>query len=184
MNLCKNFIHKYTQMKTSILLLAITCLIVIPLNAQTKKELKKQKAAEEFAETRSLVESGSFHFDAIRALPSKGRTINLFSHTAFVEISNDSARANLPFFGTAHSGVAYSTESGGIEFHGTMEGVNLTVNEDKSKINLTFSVKSGRDQYNCHYTITGNGSSTLGITSNLRSQISYEGSISAIEKED
>jgi len=170
-------------MKTNILLLAITCLIATPIYAQSKKELKKQKAAEEFAITRSLVESGSFRFDAIRALPSKGRTIDLISHTAFVEIFNDSAQADLPFFGTAGS-VAYSPESGGIKFVGPMEGVNLSVNEKKSRINLTFSVKSGRDQYKCIYTIMGSGSATLGITSNLRSQISYDGRISAIKKED
>ena len=104
MNLCK--------MKTNILLLVIATLIVMPLHAQSRKELKKQKAAEEFAETRSLVESGSFRFDAIRALSSNGRIINLTSHTAFAEISNDSAQADLPFFGTSGS-MAYGSESGG-----------------------------------------------------------------------
>ena len=168
-------------MKTNILLLAIACLTVMPLHAQSKKELKKQKAAEEFAETRSLVESGSFHFDAIRALPSKGRTIDLSTHNAFAEISNDSARADLSYFGRAHGGVGYSPESGGIKFDGPMEGFKLDVKENKNKIILTFSVKGGRDQYKCIYTITWKHSTTLGITSNLREQISYDGRISAIE---
>ena len=171
-------------MKTNILLLAITCLMAMPLYAQSKKELKKQKAAEEFAKTRSLVESGSFHFVALRALPSRGRTIDLATHNAFAGISNDSASADLPYFGRAHGGVAYSPESGGIKFVGPMEGVNLSVNEKKSRINLKFSVKSARDQYKCIYTIMGSGSATLGITSNLRSQISYDGRISTIKKED
>ena len=166
------------------ILLIIACLIMMPLHAQSKKELKKQKAAEEFAETRKLVESGSFHFDALRALPSRGRTIDLATHNAFAEISNDSALADLPYFGRAHGGVAYSPESGGIKFQGPMEGVNLSVNEKKSRINLTFTVNGGRDQYKCIYTITGSGSSTLGITSNLREQISYDGRISAIKKDD
>ena len=170
-------------MKTNILLLAMACLAVMPLHAQSKKELKKQKAAEEFAETRSLVESGSFHFVAIRAHANKGRTIDLATHNASAEISNDSAWADLPYFGRAH-GVAYSAESGGIKFEGPMEGVKLDVKENKNKIILTFSVKSGRDNYNCYYTIASNGSGSLSITSNLRSQISYNGSISAINKED
>jgi len=167
-------------MKTNILILAIACLTVIPLHAQSKKELKKQKAAEEFAETRSLVESGSFHFVAIRAHANKGRTIDLATHNTFAEISNDSARADLPYFGRAH-GVAYSAESGGIKYDGPMEGVKLDVKENKNKIILTFSVKGGRDLYKCIYTITGKNSATLGITSNLREQISYDGRISAIE---
>ena len=171
-------------MKTSILVLVIACLIATPLHAQSKKELKKQKTAEEFAETWRLVESGSFRFDAIRAFPSRGRTIDLATHNASARISNDSAWADLPYFGRAHSGVAYSPESGGIKFGGPMEGVNLSVNEKKSRINLTFSIKGGRDQYKCIYTITGSGSSTLGITSNLRDQISYDGRISTIKKED
>jgi hypothetical protein len=169
-------------MKTNILLLVIATLIVMPLHAQSKKELKKQKAAEEFAETKSLVESGSFRFDAIRAFSSNGRTINLTSHTAIVEISNDSAQAELPFFGTAGS-MAYSAESGGIQYDGIMEGVKLIVNENKRRINLLFSVKDGRDMYKCIFTITGKSSSSLGITSNLRSSMSYDGSISTL-KED
>lgn len=171
MSLCKNIIF----------LLGV-CLIVSPLHAQSKKELKKQKAAEEFAETRSLVESGSFRFDAIRAISSNGRIINLTSHTAFAEISNDSAQADLSFFGTAGS-VAYSAESGGIQFDGIMEGVKLIVNEDKRRINLLFSVKDGRDMYKCIFTITGKSSSSLGITSNLRSSMSYDGSISNLKEE-
>jgi len=168
-------------MKTSILVLVIAGLIATPLHAQSKKELKKQKAAVDFAKTRSLVESGSFRFDAIRAFPSRGRTIDLSSHSAFVEILNDSAQADLPFFGTAGS-VAYSAESGGILFDGIMEGFNLNVNEKKNRINQSFAVKTGRDKYNCIFTITGESSVSLGITSNLRSQISYDGRISAIEK--
>jgi len=176
MNLC--------NMKTNILLLVITSLIVMPLHAQSKKELKKQKAAEEFAETRSLVESGSFHFIALRALPSRGRTIDLATHNAFAGVSNESASADLPYFGRATGSVGYSPESGGIKFDGPMEGVNLSVNEKKSRINLTFSIKSGRDQYKCIYTIMGGGSATLGISSNLRESISYDGRISAINIED
>ena len=107
-------------MKTNILLLAMACLAVMRLHAQSKKELKKQKAAEEFAETRSLVESGSFHFVAIRAHANKGRTIDLATHNASAEISNDSAWADLPYFGRAH-GVAYSAESGGIKFEGPID---------------------------------------------------------------
>jgi len=170
------------NMKIKILLLVFALLIVMPLHAQSRKELKKQKAAEEFAETRSLVESGSFHFDAIRAFSSNGRTINLTSHTAIVKISNDSAQADLPFFGTSGS-MAYGSESGGIQFEGRMEEVKLTVNEEKRRINLIFSVKDGRDLYKCIFTITGKSSSSLGITSNLRSSMSYDGSISML-KED
>ena len=96
---------------------------------------------------------------------------------------NDSAQADLPFFGTAGS-VAYSAESGGILFDGIMEGFNLNVNEKKNRINLSFGVKTGRDKYNCIFTITGESSVSLGITSNLRSQISYDGRISVIKKED
>jgi hypothetical protein len=170
-------------MKTSILMLVIACLIAPSLQAQSKRELKKQKAAEEIAKARSLVESGSFRFDAIRAFPSRGMTVDLFSHTAFVEILKDEAQADLPFFGTAQ-GVAYSPESGGIQFDGVMEEFNLNVNEKKNRINLSFAVKTGRDRYICNFTITGESSVSLGVTSNLRSQISYDGSISAIKKEN
>jgi len=142
-------------MKTSFLLLLIACLIVSPLQAQSKRELKRQKGADEFAETLKLVESGSFHFVALRAFPSGGPTIDLATQNAFAGISNKSASADLPYFGTATGSVGYSPESGGIKFDGPMEGANLSVKEKKSRIVLTFSVKSGRDQYKCIYTIMG-----------------------------
>lgn len=152
-------------------------------HAQSRRELRQQKEAEELAQTRELVESGSFRFDARRALPSRGRSIDLTTHTAFAEISNETAKADLPFFGQGSSGIGYSPESGGIVFDGPMEGINLSVNEKKNRINLTFSVNSGRDRYKCIFTIMSNGSSTLGITSNMRSAISYDGPISALEEE-
>jgi hypothetical protein len=152
-------------------------------HAQSRKELKKQKEAEELARTRELVESGSFRFDARRALPSRGRSIDLTTHSAYAEIFNEKAKADLPFFGQGRAGIGYSPESGGIVFDGQMEEVNLSVNEKKNRINMTFSVNSGRDRYRCVFTIMSNGSSTLGITSNMRSAISYDGQISALEKE-
>ena len=168
-------------MKTSILILAISSLLMTTVHAQSKRELKRQKEAEELARTRELVESGSFRFDARRALPTRGRSIDLTTHTAFAEISNESAKAILPFFGQAQSGLAYSAESGGIEFDGPMEESNLTVNEKKNRINLVFSVGSGRDRYKCQFTIMSNGTSSLGITSNMRDAISYDGQISPLE---
>jgi hypothetical protein len=168
-------------MKTSILLLVITSLVVLPLKAQSKRELRKQRAAEEFAAALSLIESGSFRFDATRAHPSGRRSIDLFSHNAFAEVADSMSKADLPFFGTAGN-VGYSAESGGIKFEGQMQGTNLSVNENRQRITLTFSVKSGRDLYNCVYNITGRNAASLGITSNLRSQISYDGSISALKE--
>jgi hypothetical protein len=131
-----------------------------------------------------LVESGSFHFVALRAFPSGGPTIDLATQNAFAGISNKLASADLPYFGTATGSAGYSPESRGIKFDGPMEGVNLLVKEKENRINLTFSVKSGRDQYKSIYTIMGGDSTTLGISGNLRGSISYDGLISVINKED
>ena len=155
--------------------------MTLPFYAQTKRELKKLKEADEFSQTRSLVESGSFRFIALRAFPAKGPTIDLATHHAVAEVLDESAKADLPYFGTAHGGVGYSAESGGIVFEGPIEGMNLSVNEKKYRITLTFTVKSGRDNYKCIYTIMGKGSATLGISSSFREQISYDGRVSAIE---
>ena len=155
-------------------------LMLAPLHAQSRREMKKQKEAEEFAETLKLVESGSFHFLALRALSSRGRTIDLATHHATAGISNETATADLPYFGRATASVGYSPESGGIKFDGPMEGVNLSVNEKKNRINLSFTVRGGRDQFKCIYTIMASGSATLGITSNTRESISYDGRISAV----
>jgi hypothetical protein len=169
-------------MKARILWLAMACLCTSPMHAQSKRELRKQQAAQEFLATESLVESGSFRFEAKRAHPTGMRSIDLTGNVGFAEISDGSAIGDLPFFGRAGS-VGYSPEAGGIKFEGEMEGVTLSVNEKKQNISLTFSVKSGRDQYKCIFTIAGRNSVSLGISSNFRNQISYDGLISALEKE-
>jgi hypothetical protein len=167
-------------MKTTIFLLAIAGLTVLPLEAQSRKELRKQKAAEEFAATLELVETGRFRFNAIRAHPTGTRSLDISNQLAFAEVTDSLARADLPFFGTAGN-VGYSAESGGIKFEGEMRGVNLSVNENRQRMTLSFSVKSGRDLYNCVFNISGRNAASLGITSNLRSQISYDGRLSPVE---
>ena len=75
-------------MKTSVLTMAISLLVMTSVLAQSQRELRKQKEAEELNRTRELVESGSFKFDARRALPTRGPSIDLTTHTAFAEISS------------------------------------------------------------------------------------------------
>ena len=88
-------------MRNILLLLSVVCLTVVPLHAQSKKELRKQKAAEEFNNTRNLIESGVFRFVPQRAIPTGGRSVDVTSQNAYLNVSNDSAKADLPFFGRA-----------------------------------------------------------------------------------
>ena len=150
--------------------------------AQTQKEIRKQKAAEDFVKTLELVESGQFHFVAERAYPSGGKSVDLTSRSNLVEIKDENARGDLAFFGRA-TNVGYDTDGGGIKFDGEIMNKKLKLKENKNQIELSFSVKGTRDQYSCHFIISSDGSASLSINSNNRSTISYQGSISAITVE-
>ena len=150
--------------------------------AQTQKEIRKQKAAEDFAKTLELVESGQFHFLAEHALPIGGGRINLAARPNLVEINDENARGDLAFFGTARN-AGYSTDGGGIKFDGQMKDKILKVKEKKNQIELSFSVRGKQDLYTCYFNISSSGSVSLSVISNNRSRISYQGSIFAIPAE-
>ena len=171
-------------MKTRTFLVICTMLMATCFSeAQTQKEIRKQKAAEDFVKTMELVESGRFHFVAERAYPSSGRSIDLTTRSNLLEIKDENASGDLAFFGRA-TNVGYDTDGGGIKFDGEMMNKKLKVKENKNQIILSFSVKGLRDQYSCHFVISSDGSASLSINSNNRSTISYRGLISPITVEN
>lgn len=150
--------------------------------AQTQKEIRKQKAAEDFVKTLKLVESGQFRFVAGHALPSGGGSINLTSRSNLVEIKDENASGDLAFFGNARN-AGFDPDGGGIKFDGEMMDKKLKVKENKNQINMSFSVRGTGDLYNCYFNISSAGSTSLSVNSNNRSGISYQGTISAIPDE-
>ena len=133
---------------------------------------KKEKAAADFEQTAALVESGSYMFTVRSASPSGGRTIQLSSPYALKALDGN-YQAYLPYFGGAYSG-AYG-DSGGIEFNGVPENLQITRDSHKLSISISFRIKSERDAYDVSLKLGSSGYGNLVINSRKQQSISYTG---------
>ncbi len=138
-------------------------------------DTKNQSKDEQYEEMRTLVESGEFVFEARRAFPQSGSSVDLTTHHAFIEFSDSTAKARLPFYGRAFH-VKYGGP-GGIRFDGPVESEEIIRKPERRKILYSFEVRDD-DHYRVHMDIGYNGDARVSITSNNRSHISYLGSLS------
>lgn len=141
---------------------------------QTNTIAQEKERNEQFQNTVEIIEQESFIFKAQRAFPQGGRSVDLTTNYGFIEISDDTGEARLPFFGRAYS-IPYGG-NGGIQFSGTIENVELSINQEKMRVNYSFEVRD-RDYYMVNMEISHGGNAYVTIISNNRSQISYQGTV-------
>jgi hypothetical protein len=145
---------------------------------KSKKQIKEEQKIEKQKQIDMLVNSKTFVFNATRALPQGGKSINLTS-SYDMKFSPDLIESYLPYYGRAYSGVGYGGDSG-MKFDGKPE--EFTVTKGKKNYSINAVVKGNNDTYRLSLTVSFEGSGTLSITSNNRSFISYNGDITAPEK--
>ena len=170
-------------MKTKVLfILALSVLITTAGFSQekTKKELKAERKIEKQKQTEALVNSKEFLFTARTAMPQGGRSINLTTNPGSVEFHPDMIKSDMPYFGTVTGAAAYGGHDGGMKFEGKPEGYTVTAKKNGYQVNA--EVRGENDTYRLSLSVSSEGSSSLSITSNNRSVISYNGEISAPEK--
>ncbi len=161
------------------LLLSIILVSAQPnVNAQTRS-LKKEEQKKQFQEIVELVQKGVFIFEARRAFPQGGASIDLTTNYGFVKVNVEEAKGHLPFFGRAYS-VDFGG-GGGIIFDGKMKDLKIERHPRRMRILYSFEVKNN-DTYRLSMDIGLNGNATLSVNSNNRSTISYSGEISAVEE--
>jgi len=147
-----------------------------------KKDVKKTKQEEKnakFIAVKKLVESRNFVFDAERALPTSGISIELGANQGQIIIQKDMAYAGLPYIGQSHTSMI-GNQGVGMEFKGKMKNVKIKVNEKKRKVFFSFSVTQD-DVYNVSMEISYNGGCSVTIFSQKKTSISYSGMISKYE---
>jgi len=170
-------------MKTKVLfVLVMSVLITTTCFSQdkTKKELKAERKIEKQKQTEALVNSKEFLFSARRAMPQGGRSIDLTTNPGFVKFHPDLIKSDMPYFGRVTGSAAYGGRDGGMKFEGKPEGYTVTATKKGYQVNA--EVKGENDTYRLSLSVSSEGSSSLSITSNNRSVITYSGEISAPEK--
>ena len=147
---------------------------------KSRSELKKERKLDKQNQIAEMVNAREFVFIGRTAQPQGYRSVNLASNPNFVKFQPDLIEGDMPFFGKAYSGVGYSSGDGGLKFDGVPE--DYTVEKRKKNFLIKAVVKGENDVYDISLSVGFEGGSTLSITSNNRSQISYIGDISAPEK--
>lgn len=85
------------------------------------------------------MKNGAFKFEAERAYPQGGGSIDLTTNYGFLKISENKSECDLPFFGRAYR-MEYGGD-GGMNFEGEIFNEKWTLNDKKMKVTYTFDVK-------------------------------------------
>jgi hypothetical protein len=159
-----------------IFIFAALFMAVGTIEASDRKNRKQDdnERRERLSELAGLIEKGDFIFRARRAHPTGAPTVDLTGRHSIIEFENGRAEARLPFFGRARN-IRYG-QRGGINFQGEMDNLRLEKNEDRMRIRYSFTVRDF-DTYRVNMDIAHNGSASVTVISNNRSQISYQGDI-------
>ena len=165
------------KMKTGIIAL-ITVAIVLSACSASSSAAKKEKAAADFEQTATLIESGSYQFTVRSATASGGKTIQITSLYT-LSAKEGTYEAHLPYYGRAYSG-AYGG-SGGVEFEGVPEDLTITRKDNKNSISVAFTIQSETEKYNVNLEVGASGYGNLVINSQNRQTISYYGLTGALK---
>jgi len=168
-------------MKLKFTHLVILLLIgTIPVVAQTsdRKAEKERKRVEKEKEIAALIDAKTFEFRATRAIPTGYRSVDLTTNPNFVKFAPELISSDMPYYGRAYS-VAYGGDAG-LKFEGKPEV--YTVEKKKKNYEIEAKVKSNNDYFTINLSVSFEGSSSMSISSNNRSSISYNGEIFSVEK--
>lgn len=164
------------------MLLSSLLLIVILASASgQKKEERKEKRQKAYIECLELIESGEFKFEAEKAYPQGGSSIDLTTNYGFIKVSDNKSTGDLPFFGRAYS-IEYGGE-GGINFKGEIINKELTRDDKKMRVNYNFEVED-KEIFTVIMEVFSKKSATVIIRVQSKSHISYSGKIIELKKDD
>jgi len=148
---------------------------------KSKKQLREERAIEKQQQTEAMINAKEFVFIGRTAIPTGFKTMDLTTNTNYVKFHPDLIESYMPFFGKAYSGIGYGGDNG-LKFEGKPE--EYTFEKGKKDYKINAKVKGTNDTFKLSLSVSSKGSATLSIISNNRSPISYNGEISAPEKQE
>ncbi|AOW09841.1 DUF4251 domain-containing protein [Flavobacterium gilvum] len=167
-------------MKTVVLSLFLSFSMLMGFaQEKTKKQIKEEQNLAKQKKMEALIEAKNYEFVADWAYPQGGRSINMTSNPNYFRIKKDSVHSEMPFFGRAYSGVAYSSNGGGLDFKGEMR--NYILEKNKKDFTIKTEVKGQSDNYSIILIIYFDGGASLSINSNNRASINYRGNVAEIK---
>lgn len=157
-------------------LLGIVLLLVgQSLCAQTKKD-KSEKKVQEIKE---LIDNRRFTVDVNRAVPMRGRIINLTSPYS-LEMRGDSVISYLPYFGRAYTAPYGGGE--GLRFEKSITDYQASFNK-KGTAQIKFRARTDDDAYTFNVQIFSNGSATINVSPVNKQHITFHGELAPTKEE-
>lgn len=167
-------------MKKSLLIFIV---ILLPLMGFSQKKSWKERRLERkennLAKVDSLLEAGTFKFNATSAIPVSMPSVEL-SSSYDVVIGKDSIISYLPYFGRAYS-VDLTDTRGGIDFSEPILSSNEEMKDDTYFLEL--EAETEFDKYTFIFSISKSGYGSLMVNSYKRQPISFYGTISGIDSD-
>jgi len=192
-------------MKKNFLFAALLLFTFLIMQAQTKAEkraLRLEKNETAFNEIKTLIESGTFQFEALSALPIgndiakisaafvgggnvfQGNRVDLTGNSNFIRINNQASELFLPYFGRVYRTPNYNKSASGLEFKGDIEDYIVEYNDSKHKIDIKFTVNKPQEQLQFHLVTTAKGDTSLNVNSSNRQSIRYLGKVKVLDKKE
>lgn len=164
-------------MKTRYILLVLLSFLIANIYAQDNdlKSGRKNRQNEKYEQTRQLIESLQFEFQAKNALPSRGGYVDLTTNRNYVRFTPELIDSYMPFFGRAYS---IGFDDKGLRFKGKPEEFRLKNKGKKFEINA--SVNDQQGLFRIYMTVTPDGNASMTIMSTNREAMNYSGSIKPI----
>ncbi len=147
--------------------------------AQTKEDnhaQRKENDVAAFTEISEFVRDGNYLFTADRTIPTGGTSISLVTNSNQIRFHEGKADIYLPYFGVVYAGAGYNHE-GGIKFTGQVDEYQVTSEDDKRRLVVTFEVRNGFEVHNFRISVNKRGYTSVFVRSSGRSSITYDGYI-------
>lgn len=142
-------------------------------SGQSSSEKKKQ---EEYNQIKEAIISKRYHFIALSATTSNGKTFQL-SSGYYLQIMKDSLKVDLPYYGRSYtSSYGESSAEIGIQFN-TNQFAYVADSIKDGGWDITIKPKNQKSADNIYLSVSISGYSRVKINSSNRSMISYYGTI-------
>lgn len=147
--------------------------------AQDKKADKKKEKAQQI---KSIVEdSVKYVFAAEIAIPQAG-SMRTLTYGYDITVTKDTINSYLPYFGRAYGGIEFGATRSPLDFSSTKFNYNTRSNKKANGWDINIDILDQQDVKKLIFSIFNNGSATLDVFFNNRSQITFNGYVKAIPK--
>lgn len=164
-------------MRNLLLILPTIIFLTFGMNAQEKAMKSQLQKGSVFVE---MMDSGTFEFFANTAIPMGMSSRNLVGDDYSVKFSEEKITSDLPYFGTAYSGMG-SRKDQGLRFEGKPETYKVVKVSDKEYI-VKAVVKTDEDNFEITMSVSDSGYADLIIKSRKRDVISFRGEVAKPRK--